>query len=58
MTAHLQAATTSGRPVLTLVDFNAGHGAGSTKAQRDRDVADQTALFYWQIGKPLFQPGP
>ncbi len=58
MTARLQAATDSGRPVLLLVDTDAGHGMGSTKLQRDRERADQLAFFYWQIGKPGYQPAP
>ncbi|MDD7960650.1 prolyl oligopeptidase family serine peptidase, partial [Klebsiella pneumoniae] len=36
MAAHLQAATSSGLPVLLRVDYDAGNGIGSTKAQRDR----------------------
>jgi prolyl oligopeptidase len=55
MAAHLQAATSSGRPVLLLVDFDAGHGIGSTKDQRDREMADQMAFLYWQIGLPAYQ---
>jgi prolyl oligopeptidase len=58
MTARLQAATSSGRPVLLLVDTDAGHGMGSTKLQRDRERADQLAFFYWQIGKRDYQPAP
>jgi len=56
MAAHLQAATTSGRPVLFLVDFDAGHGMGSSKSQRDRELADQLAFLYWQMGSPAYQP--
>ena len=56
MAAHLQAATTSGRPVLFLVDFDAGHGMGSSKSQVDRELADQLAFLYWQTGKPGYQP--
>ncbi len=56
MAARLQAATASGRPVLLLVDADAGHGMGSTKAQRDREIADQLAFLYWQIGRPGYQP--
>jgi prolyl oligopeptidase len=56
MAAHLQAASASGRPVLFLVDFDAGHGVGSTKSQRDRELADQLAFLYWQMGKPAYQP--
>jgi prolyl oligopeptidase len=58
MAAHLQAASSSKRPVLFLVDFDAGHGVGSTKSQRDRELADQLAFLYWQIGKPKNQPRP
>ncbi len=56
MAAHLQAATTSGRPVLFLLDFDAGHGMGSSKSQRDRELADQLAFLYWQIGRPGYTP--
>jgi prolyl oligopeptidase len=56
MAARLQAATSSGRPVLLLVDPDAGHGMGSTKLQRDREIADQLAFLYWQIGSPAYQP--
>jgi prolyl oligopeptidase len=58
MAAHLQAANPHGRPVLLLVDFDAGHGMGSTKAQRDQELADQMAFFYWQIGRKGYQPAP
>ena len=57
MAARLQSATSSGRPVLLLVDPDAGHGMGSTKLQRDREVADQMAFLYCQIGRPAYQPG-
>lgn len=56
MAAHVQAASASGRPVLYLVDFDAGHGMGSTKSQRDRELADQLAFLYWQMGKKAYQP--
>lgn len=56
LAAHLQAATSSGRPVLFLLDFDAGHGIGSTQSQRDREMADQLSFFYWQIEDPRFQP--
>ena len=56
MAAHLQAATTSGYPVLLRVDYDAGHGIGSTKAQRDHLLADKFAFMFWQFGLPGFQP--
>jgi prolyl oligopeptidase len=55
MAARLQAATSSGRPVLLRVDFDAGHGMGSTKAQRDALFADQLAFLYWQLGLPGYK---
>jgi prolyl oligopeptidase len=58
MASRLQVATSSGRPVLLLVDADAGHGMGSTKLQRDRETADQMAFLYWQIGKAAYQPKP
>ena len=59
MAAHLQAANPGGgRPVLFLVDVDAGHGIGSAKSQRDRELADQLAFLYWQIGRPAYQPKP
>ncbi len=45
MTARLQAATTSGRPVVLRVEEQAGHGIGSTKAQQDALLADELAFL-------------
>jgi prolyl oligopeptidase len=56
MTARLQASTTSGKPVLLRVDYDAGHGMGSTKTQRDDELADEMAFLFWQSGVPEFQP--
>jgi prolyl oligopeptidase len=56
MTAALQAATSSGKPVLLRVDYDAGHGMGSTKTQRERLLADQWSFLLWQFGVPGFQP--
>jgi prolyl oligopeptidase len=55
MTARLQAATASGRPVLFRVDYDAGHGIGSTKRQRQEMLADQWAFLLWQMGEQEFQ---
>jgi prolyl oligopeptidase len=49
MTARLQAATTSGKPILLRVDYDAGHGIGSTRAQQDREAADTYAFLLWQL---------
>jgi prolyl oligopeptidase len=56
MTARLQASTNSGKPVLLRVDYDAGHGMGSTKSQRDSELADELAFLFWQFGSPDFQP--
>ncbi|MCU1272923.1 MAG: family peptidase [Bryobacterales bacterium] len=56
MTARLQAATNSSKPVLLRVDYDAGHGMGSTKSQRDVELADELAFLFWQFGVPEFQP--
>jgi prolyl oligopeptidase len=56
MTARLQAATGSGKPVLFRVDYQAGHGIGSTKAQRHAEQADVRAFLLWQMGDKDFQP--
>jgi len=55
MTARLQAATASGKPVLFRVDYHAGHGIGSTRAQAQEAQADKYEFMLWQMGllKPL-----
>jgi prolyl oligopeptidase len=54
--ARLQAASTSGRPVLLRVSYQSGHGIGSTKDQEVRSLADQDAFLFWQLGVKGFQP--
>jgi prolyl oligopeptidase len=56
MTARLQAASASGKPVLLRVDYDAGHGLGSTKSQRVAELADTYSFLLWQLGAPEFQP--
>ncbi len=48
--ARVQAASTSGRPALLRVDFEAGHGIGSTRAQADALAADLYAFVLWRCG--------
>jgi prolyl oligopeptidase len=55
MTARLQAATTSGKPILLRVDYDAGHGIGSTKTQQEREMADEWSFLFWQFGDARFQ---
>ncbi|HUA68026.1 MAG TPA: prolyl oligopeptidase family serine peptidase [Candidatus Saccharimonadales bacterium] len=56
MAARLQAATTSGKPILLRVDYEAGHGIGSTKKQNEEQTADGWSFLLWQFGMPGFQP--
>ncbi|BDI30763.1 prolyl oligopeptidase [Capsulimonas corticalis] len=50
LAARLQAATVSGKPILLRVDYDAGHGMGSTKAQNDAELADEYAFLLHQFG--------
>lgn len=50
MAARLQAATSSGKPVLLRVEFQGGHGIGSTRRQLDVERAETLAFLLWQFG--------
>ena len=41
----------SDNPVLLRVDFQAGHGIGSTRDQYLQERADQFAFLFSQLGK-------
>jgi prolyl oligopeptidase len=56
MAARVQAATASGRPALLRIDYDAGHGMGSTEEQFEREWADYLSFILWQTGDPQFQP--
>ena len=56
MAARLQAVPGRVNPVLLRVTFDAGHGVGSTREQRDDEVADEFAFVLWRSGQPDFQP--
>jgi prolyl oligopeptidase len=56
MIARLAAATSSGKPVLLRVDFDAGHGFGSSRTQAVDETADEWTFLLWQLGDPNFQP--
>ncbi|MGC1451377.1 MAG: prolyl oligopeptidase family serine peptidase [Candidatus Sulfotelmatobacter sp.] len=55
MTARLQAATSSGKPILLRVEYEAGHGIGSTKTQLEQELADEWSFLFWQFGDARFQ---
>jgi len=50
MTARLQTATSSGKPVLLRVEEHGGHGFGSTRGQDDAETADRLAFLLSQFG--------
>jgi prolyl oligopeptidase len=56
MAARLQKATASNKPVLLRIDYEAGHGYGSTMSQYLMEWADVCAFLLWQFGIPGFQP--
>lgn len=51
MAARLQAATGSDNPVLLRVDFQAGHGIGSTRDQYLQERADQFAFLFSRLSR-------
>jgi prolyl oligopeptidase len=50
MTARVQAATTSGRPVLLLYDTKAGHAGGRPLSKVIEDQSLEMAFLAWQLG--------
>jgi prolyl oligopeptidase len=52
MAARLQAATSSGRPVLPRIDAHAGHDIGSVRVQRNVVTADVYAFLLAQLVRP------
>ncbi len=55
MAARLQAASSSGKPVLLRVD-PAGDSAGRARASREAELADIYSFVLWQMGEAPFQP--
>ena len=54
MTARLQAANGSQNPILLRVDFDAGHGIGSDRAQAIKLAADEFTFLGWRLGMAGF----
>ena len=50
MAARLQAATSSGRPVLLRVSFSSGHGIGTSLTERIAQQADVYAFLFHELG--------
>lgn len=55
MIAALQAANSSGDPILLSINSHAGHGIGSALSVRVGQTADYTAFLYDQLGMKLPQ---
>ena len=59
MAARLQAAAATvknAEPVLLRLDYDAGHGVGSTRSQRNGELADIYSFSLWKFGDPEFRP--
>jgi len=53
--ARLQAATSSGKPVLLRVDYDAGHGfLNSSRTQAQLLTTDEYSFLFWQLGDAAF----
>jgi len=50
MTAMLQSATTSGRPVLLLYDSKSGHSSSLSTAAEVEQTSHELAFLLWQLG--------
>lgn len=55
LAARLQVASSSGKPVLLYVDFEAGHG-GTTEKGEQEELANAWSFALWQFGVSDFQP--
>jgi prolyl oligopeptidase len=51
MAARLQKANRGPNPILLRVNFDAGHGLGSTRSQIDDERADEFAFVLWRAGR-------
>jgi prolyl oligopeptidase len=54
--ARIEAASSSGKPILLRVDYQGGHGIGASRKQREEEYADEFSFFLWQFGVAGFQP--
>jgi prolyl oligopeptidase len=59
MAARMQTAgagVANARPALLRLDYDAGHGSGSTREQHWQELADMWSFILWRTGDPAFQP--
>ena len=54
--SRLVQASASGKLVLMRLEYDSGHGQGSTRAQSQQRSADIWSYLLWQFGVPDFQP--
>lgn len=57
MAARLQAATSSGKPVLLHYDTKAGHSGGTPVSKQIDDLVDELSFVYAQLGVPTAPAG-
>ena len=50
VTAAMQAASTSGHPILLRTSMNSGHGIGSSLSERIAEQADELSFLFDQLG--------
>ena len=58
MASRFAAAKGNTNPVLLRLEYDSGHGQGSTREQLQARTADIWSFFLWQFGVPEFQPKP
>jgi prolyl oligopeptidase len=56
LAARLEAATTSGKPVLLRVEYGGGHFGDPGYNAALEQAADEICFDLWQLGVPAFQP--
>lgn len=58
MASRFAVAKDNTSPVLLRLEYDSGHGQGSTREQLQARTADIWSFFLWQFGVPEFQPKP
>jgi len=58
MTARLQAASSSGLPVLLHYDTKAGHSGGTPISKQVDDLTDELGFVFWRLNVPLISSAP
>ncbi len=54
--SRMATASSSGKPVLLRLEYDSGHGQGSTRLQAQERAADIWSFLLWQFGVPAYQP--